>query len=100
MVRKNNNHITTAKPHFKIAIATLILPTVFFLFSLLMLMIINLIFNPTFWMTGDTEPVYPTPVAITILNILFLTTGAAGAISFLPGIITGIFLLTRSKNQN
>lgn len=88
---------SSTKPNFKLAIFALIVPGALFAFSLLMLLFINLIFNPTFWMTGDTEPVNPTPVAITVLNVIFAVTGAVGLISWLPATITGIYLLTKSK---
>lgn len=95
-----NNDSSSAKSRLKLAILALIVPGILFTFSLLMLVVINLIFNPTFWMTGDTEPVNPTPFGITVLNMLFLITGAVGLISLLPGIVAGILLLTRSKYRN
>lgn len=92
-----NNKLGGKKPRLKLAIAALIMPSVFFVFSLVMLVIFNLIFNPTFWMVGDTEPVNPTPLIITILNIFFLIVGAVGLISLLPGIVVGTLLLIRSR---
>jgi type II secretory pathway component PulF len=87
------------KPRSKLAIAALIVPSVLFLISLVMLAVINLIFNPTFWMVGDTEPVNPTPFVITVLNIFFLLTGGVGLISLVPGMIIGALLLIRSKRN-
>lgn len=94
-----SNKLGSAKPRRKLAIAALIIPSVLFAFSLVMLAVINLIFNPTFWMTGDTEPVNPTPFVITVLNTFFLVTGAAGLISLLPSIVVGTLLLTQSKRS-
>jgi hypothetical protein len=96
MTRQNNTHDTRRR---NIAIFALVAPSALFMLSLFTLAIINLIFNPTFWMKGDTEPVYSTPFGITILNIFFLITGTIGFMSLLPGVITGILLLTRQKYQ-
>jgi hypothetical protein len=93
-----SNHIA-AKSKFKHAILLLIAPSILFAFSLLMLAIINLIFNPTFWMTGDTEPVNSTPLIITVFNVLFIITGIVGLISFLPGVVVGVLLLVQSKQR-
>lgn len=82
-----------------LAIFALIAPSVVFIVSLSMLAIINLVFNPTFWMVGDTEPVNPTPLGIAILNGLFATTGTIGFISLLPGVVAGIILLIRKKTE-
>lgn len=89
----------TAGSHVKLAIFLLVMPILVLAFSLFLLVVINLIFNPTFWMTGDTEPVSPTPLAITLLNVLFFTTGAIGFVSLLPGAIAGITLLVKSKTE-
>lgn len=96
MVKRENTSGVT-RPRAKLAILALVAPSAVLLFSLCMLAVINLIFNPTFWMTGDTEPVSPTPLIITVLNTLFIVTGAVGLISLLPIAAAGIYLLTRSK---
>ena len=93
-----SNH-TVVKSKSKRAIFLLLAPSILFAFSLLMLAIINLIFNPTFWMTGDTEPVNPTPPIITVFNVLFIITGIVGLISFLPGVVIGVLLLVQSKQR-
>ncbi len=87
-----------AVAHAKLAVFLLVMPSLVLVFSLFLLAIINLVFNPTFWMTGDTEPVNPTPVAITALNTLFIATGLLGLVSLLPGAIAGIVLLVKSKH--
>lgn len=95
MTKTNQN----SRSQRRFAIVALIAPSIVFIFSLFMLAIINLIFNPTFWMVGDTEPVNPTPISITIINGLFITTGLAGFIALLPGVVIGVLLLTRLKNK-
>ncbi len=96
MIQQNNKSVGV-KPQPKLALFALVAPSALLVLSLLILAAINLIFNPTFWMTGDTEPVNPTPVVITVLNGLFMVTAALGLITLLPGVVVGIFLLTRSK---
>lgn len=96
MTQQSNNHDIRRR---NLAIFALIAPSVLLVLSVFILTVVNLIFNPTFWMRGDTEPVYSTPFGIAVLNIIFLITGIVAFISLLPGVITGVLLLTRSKYQ-
>ena len=87
------------KQYSKVALFALVVPGVLVMRSVVMLLVINLIFNPTFWMTADGEPITPTPIFITVLNWALLTISAVGLVSLLPGIVGGIFLLTRNKHS-
>ena len=82
-----------SKPRKKLAIALLSIPILLVIISFMMLVVVNLIFNPTFWMTPDTDPVNATPLIITILNGIFITIGGIGVVSFLPGLAIGVYLL-------
>ena len=82
-----------SKPRKKLAIALLSVPILLVIISFMMLVVVNLIFNPTFWMTPDTDPVNATPLIITILNGIFITIGGIGVLSFLPGLAIGVYLL-------
>ena len=84
---------TDSKPRKKLAIALLSVPILLVIISFMMLVVVNLIFNPTFWMTPDTDPVNATPLVITILNGIFITIGGIGVVSFLPGLAVGVYLL-------
>ena len=95
MIQKNNPN--ALKRRSRIAIFTLVVPAALLMGSLALLIVINLIFNPTFWMVGDTEPVNPTPLLVTVLNWMLLTTGAIGLLSLVPGAVGGLFLLARNK---
>lgn len=83
----------------KLAITLLVTPTVATIVSLIIFLVINLIFNPTFWMTPDTDPVTPTPFIITVLNGVFLTIGAIGLLSIIPGVLAGVYLLVKKINH-
>lgn len=82
-----------SKPRKKLAIALLSVPILLVIISFMMLVVVNLIFNPTLWMTPDTDPVNATPLIITILNGIFITIGGIGVVSFLPGLAVGVYLL-------
>ena len=83
------------RPHKKLAIVLLVTPGLAIVGSFIILLATNLIFNPTFWMTPDTEPVTPTPFLITALNGVFFALGAVGVLSILPGLVAGVYLLQR-----
>jgi len=84
-------------PHKKLAIVLLVTPGLAIVGSFIMLLSINLIFNPTFWMTPDTEPLTPTPFLITALNGVFLAIGAVGLLSVLPCLVIGLYLLAKKR---
>jgi len=90
---------TYLKSHKKLAITLLTVPILLAIISFVMLIVVNLIFNPTFWMTPDTDPVTATPLVISVLNGIFITIGAIGLLSFLPGLITGVYLLAKQKQS-
>jgi hypothetical protein len=79
------------------ALWLLIAPTVLIIFTFLAFTIINWIFNPTMWPRPDTELFAPTPIGITISNIILFFTGVIGIISWLPGLIIGTVLLATAK---
>jgi hypothetical protein len=79
------------------ALWLLIAPTVMIIFTFAAFAIINLIFNPTMWPTPDTELFAPTPIGITISNVILFITGAVGIVSWLPGLILGTVLLATAK---
>jgi hypothetical protein len=90
-------------PYKKLGISLLIVPGLLVVGSFVILLVINLIFNPTFWMTPDSDPITPTPVYITILNGVCITVGGIGLLSLLPGLAAGIYLLvshTRSAAKS
>ena len=91
--------IINSKSHKKLAIILLTVPILLAIISFVMLIVVNLIFNPTFWMTPDTDPVTATPFIITVLNGIFITIGGIGLLSFLPGLITGVYLLAKQKQS-
>jgi len=97
MTQKNNPN--AMKRRSRIAIFALVAPAVLSMSSLALLIVINLIFNPTFWMVGDTDPVNPTPLVIAVLNWILLATGAIGLLSLVPGAVAGLFLLARTKHD-
>jgi len=86
-----------SRPHKKLAITLLVTPCLVVAGSFIMMLTINLIFNPTFWMTPDTKPVTPTPFLITALNGVLLTIGALGLLMILPGLAAGLYLLTKKR---
>ena len=91
---------SNSKPHAKLAVILLVIPGLLAVSSFIILLVVNLIFNPTFWMTPDTEPVTPTPFYITALNGLFITIGGIGLLSLLPGLVAGVHLLLASKKRS
>lgn len=74
-------------------------PTVLVALVFIAFAIINLIFNPTFWMTPDTEDFAATPLIITILNVALFMLGSAGIVAWLPGIIIGAVLLSKRQKD-
>lgn len=80
-------------------VACLALPIVLLISSLVLLVISNLIFNPTFWMIPDGEPINATPIATTIVNGVLLFTGTIGLVTLLPGVVLGVITLTRNKRS-
>jgi len=85
------------KSNRKLALALLIIPGLLTVGSVITLLVINLIFNPTFWMTPDTSPITPTPVYITVLNGMFIAVGVIGVLSFIPALIVGIYILAHQR---
>jgi len=79
------------------ALWALIAPTSLFIVTFILFAIINWIFNPTMWPTADTEALTPTPIGFTIANIILFLAGTISVITWLPGIITGIVLLSTKK---
>jgi hypothetical protein len=93
MIKSNSKH------HTKLAVILLVIPGLLAASSFIVLLVVNLIFNPTFWMTPDTEPVTPTPFYITALNGVFTTIGGIGLLSLLPGLVAGVYLLASKKRS-
>lgn len=87
------------KQSTKLAIALFMLPILLVISSSVILLIINLIFNPTFWMTPDSEAVASTPVLITATNAMLIIVGAIGLVSLLPGLVVGVYLLVKRKRS-
>ncbi len=81
----------------KLAPPLLLIPILLIVTSFIILIIANLVLNPTFWMTPDTAPVTLTPVYITVLNGVFISIGGIGLLSLLPCLIAGGLLLTRKR---
>jgi type II secretory pathway component PulF len=75
-------------------------PIVLIVVAFVALVAVNLVFNPTFWMTGDTEPVTPTPIVISIINDVLLSIGIVGLVTLLPGIIIGILMIFKYKRAS
>lgn len=86
-----------SRPHKKLASILLVTPALVVVVSFITLLIINLIFNPTFWMTPDTEPVTTTPLLITIFNGVFIISGAVGLLVIVPALVAGLYLLGRKS---
>ena len=75
-------------------------PTALFLTSLLAYAVINFIFGSgSVTSSGITDNVItsPTPIGITISNIILFVTGVISVTTWLPGIVGGIILLTTRK---
>lgn len=87
-------HPAGMRTRTKLALWLLISPTALIIAVIFAFAIMNMVFNPTMWPTPDTEMFAPTPIGITIANVVLFIAGAAAIISWLPGIITGIVLLT------
>jgi hypothetical protein len=83
----------------KTALWLLIAPTALLIISFILFAIINLVFNPSMQLPADGEALSPTPIGITIANVLLFSLDAISAIAWLPGIIIGIVLLTTPKKQ-
>ena len=81
----------------KRAVILLVIPGLLIISSFIAFLVMNLIFNPTFWMTPDTDPVTPTPLYITVLNGVFITIGGIGLLALLPGFVIGVYLLVKQK---
>jgi ABC-type Na+ efflux pump permease subunit len=79
------------------ALWLLIAPTVLIIATFLLYSIVNFILNPTMQLPADGEPLAPTPVGITIANVILFLLGALGVFAWLPGIIVGIVLLVTAK---
>ena len=94
-MNKNNS-----KSHTKLTIALFTVPTLLVISSFIILLVVNLILNPTFWMTPDTAPVTATPFYITALNGLFITIGGIGLLSLLPCLFVAIYLLVSKKQSS
>lgn len=86
-MKKNSTTINASSIFANVA---LVAPTALIIVSLILLVVINLIFNPTFWMIADGEPVSPTPILITILNGALFIIAALGLLTLLPGIVYGL----------
>ena len=84
----------------KVAILLIIGPTLLIAISVILFGFVNLIFNPTFWPTPDTESITNTPLGITIVNVCFFVVGATGIISWLPGLIIGATLLLKHPKDS
>lgn len=93
----NTTDIPSITTRTKIALWSLIAPTVVIIISIGLFMVLNLVFNPTLWPTPDTQDPAPTPIVITTLNVILAIIGAAGLIAWLPGVITGITLLVTHR---
>ncbi len=94
-MNKNN-----PKSRRKLAIILVVTPLALVIISFLAFAVINLIFNPTFWMTPDTTSVYATPLYITILNGVFFAICGVGLLSFMPCLIGGIYLFASHRTNN
>lgn len=98
-------HAPKATPHKKVSARTktalwlLISPTALFVVAFFLFALINLVFNPTFWPAPDTEPFAPTPVGMSILNVILFFVGSVSAIAWLPGIIIGAVLLATAPKK-
>ena len=83
----------------KAALWLLLGPTLLAIASLTIFALINLVFNPTFWPTPDTENFAETPLIITVINIFLFVIGSISIASWLPGLIIGaVLLIKRPKN--
>lgn len=84
----------------KVALWLVLGPTVFATIAIILFTIINLVFNPTFWPTPDTEDFAATPIGITIANVFLLAVGSLSALAWLPGIVIGGILLAKKPKQD
>ncbi len=84
----------------KVALWLVLGPTVLLFVTILIFAILNLVFNPTFWPTPDTEAFAQTPIALSIANVVLFFAGAVAVISWLPGIIIGTILFLKRPKQS
>jgi hypothetical protein len=89
--------MTKMSTRTKGALWLLIAPTVLIIATFLLFAIINWVFNPTMYPKPDTELFAPTPIGITISNVILFFTGVIGIVTWLPGLIIGIVLLATAK---
>jgi hypothetical protein len=81
------------------ALWVLIAPTALIILTFTLYIVINLVFNPTMQLPADGEALAPTPMFITIINILLYAVGSISVVVWLPGLIVGMVLLsTRKRN--
>jgi len=88
-----------SKPHMKLAVGLFVIPGLLITISLIILLPLNLIFNPTFWMTPDTDPVNSTPFIISVLNGVFIVIEGIGLICLVPGIVAGACVYASQKRS-
>jgi glycerol uptake facilitator-like aquaporin len=81
----------------KASLWLLIAPTAAIVVSLVMFAILNMVANPTMWPTADGEAFAPTPIGITVINILLFIIGVTGVATFFPALVVGIVLLATAK---
>jgi hypothetical protein len=79
------------------ALWLLIAPTVLIIVAFLLFAVINFVFNPTTQLPADGEAFAPTPIGITIVNILLFVMGSVSVLTWLPALIIGIVLLATTK---
>lgn len=93
----------TAQPKNRTKIIALLLilgPTLLIVSAFALFALTNLVLNPTFWPTPDSELVAPTPLGITIVNVTLFIMGSTGVIAWLPGIIIGVVLLSKAAKKH
>jgi hypothetical protein len=89
-----NNKMTTRT---KVALWLLIGPSALLVATFILSITSNLIFAAAASASGSFSA--DTPIARTAFNILFFLMGAAGVLTWLPGLITGIVLLATKPTE-
>jgi hypothetical protein len=92
-----NKSIPAAK--LRLSVSAIIAQILAIVFAIVGLLIVNVIFNPTFWMTPDSDPVTATPLLITVLNGVFITLGAVGFLSLIVSSLLSLYSILRRRQR-
>ena len=97
-MEKHSKPLLTRAQRPNLAFALIVVPGLLIITCFITFVVVNLFFNPTFWMRPDGYAVIETPLVVTVINWTLFIIGAMGAVCLIPGIIIGIMMLVRHKS--